>query len=45
MGRSIESQRISASEKTGSGLQKMQFLKGFFAKRGWCSGARDTRVL
>jgi hypothetical protein len=45
MGRSIESQRISASEKTGSGPQKMQFLKRFCAKRGWRSGVRDTRAL
>jgi hypothetical protein len=40
-GRSIESQRSSASEKIGFGPPKNGILKGFFAKRGWllwCKG-------
>jgi hypothetical protein len=45
IGRSIESQRISASEKTGSGPQKRQFWKVFLQRRGWRSGVRDTRAL
>jgi hypothetical protein len=45
IGRSIESQRSSTSEKTETRSQKMQFWKGFFAKRGWRSGVRGTREL
>jgi hypothetical protein len=45
IGRSIESQRGSVSEKIEIESQKMQFWKGFFAKRGWRSGVRGTRAL
>ena len=44
-GRSIESQRISLSEKIGPGPQKRQFWKVFLQRRGWRSGVRDTRAL
>jgi hypothetical protein len=44
-GRIIESQRSLASEKTGSGPQKMQFLKRFCEKRSRRSVARDNRAL
>jgi hypothetical protein len=45
IGRSIESQRSLASEKTETSLQKRQFLKGFFAKRDWSSSVRGMREL
>jgi hypothetical protein len=45
IGRSIESQRGSVSEKTENESQKMQFWKGFFAKKGWHSSVRGTRAL
>jgi hypothetical protein len=41
----IESQSSSASEKQGLDLQKLQFLKRFWAKEGWRSGIRATRAL
>jgi hypothetical protein len=41
----IESQSISASEKTGFGPSKIIILKRFWAKKGWRSGIRATRVL
>jgi hypothetical protein len=44
IGRSIESQRISASEKTGLDLRKDN-LKGIFAKERlvlWCKGHQSV---
>jgi hypothetical protein len=44
-GRIIESQSIPTSEKTGFGPSKIAILKRFWAKKGWRSGIRATRVL
>jgi hypothetical protein len=32
-------------KKQGLDLQKMEILKRFWAKEGWCSGIRATRAL